>query len=382
VFLAVNGLVSMAFSAFPSPIDELQHLSYIRWEEAHPTLFPRYETMRTLAPDLIHWGGPAWTTHPSLYYLLLAPLDAVFRSVAVLRLANLALALLGAALMLRAGFEVITDQGQRAIYSAIVVLFPKTGIVAGLINNDNLALVAVGVGLLGLVRWRERPNGWLLAAAFMLAGWTKLTALLMLVFGFAFVDVLSGRWRNWREHLPVILGATAGAIPSLVNLARYGAPVWRSPPPHAIPSGPNLDAALFLEGAAHRLAATWAAVEPSNPIAVLGLILILIVGAAACVKGWRRWPVAVGVMLALVPALALQLWFLWDTASHEGYLDQVNARYYYGVWPGFALGTALLWGLGRGPVRSVLTVVIGVCLLLSSALIDVPLLVARGGSLG
>ncbi|MGH7011824.1 MAG: hypothetical protein ACREEX_13405, partial [Caulobacteraceae bacterium] len=41
--------------AFPSTLDEIEHLSFIRWMERAPSLLPHYERMRILAPDLAHW---------------------------------------------------------------------------------------------------------------------------------------------------------------------------------------------------------------------------------------------------------------------------------------------------------------------------------------
>jgi hypothetical protein len=373
-FLAANGLMVLFLVAFPSAIDELQHLSYIRWEEAHPSLFPRYEALRTLAPDLVHWDGAGRLSHPSIYYLAMAVFDRAFHSVVALRLANLALALAGATILLRAGFEAIADEGQRAVYFVLVVLFPKTGLVAGMINNDNVALVAVALGFLGMVR-RQR---WLVALGLALAGWTKLTALLMLGFGFVFTELLE-RPRLRREHLVVLLGATAGLIPSIVNLARYGELVWRSPA-RPVPLEP-LSSVSFVGRAIRQLGESWSALEPSNAFAELGLIVMLAVGVVACVKGWQRWPVAVGLMLATIPVLVLQFWFLRDTAVRNNFVDQFNSRYYYGVWPGFALGAAQLWGDYRGPVKTALTIAIGFFLFMGSAMACIGMVILTGGSL-
>jgi hypothetical protein len=80
--------------------------------------------------------------------------------------------------------------------------------------------------------------------------------------------------------------------------------------------------------------------------------------------------------------MLLHFWFEWSEWLRDGYLDQAQARYYYALWPGFALALALLWPLHKGPARTVIASVTGASLVMSSAAFCIPLaLVAGSGPL-
>jgi hypothetical protein len=361
--------MTMAFVPFPYGLDQWMHVSFVRWEEAHPELFPRYEAMRVLSIDLGHWTKyQTWLTHPSLYYLLMAPLDLATRSTLALRLANLALAAVALALMLAGGFRELGGSAERAVFAATLVAFPKLAIVAGMVNNDNLALVASGVGFYAMTLARAgRTRPILLALAFALAGWSKLTALIFLGFGVGFAELLSGR-RPGREHVVPVLGVVIGLIPTAVNFSRYGAALWNSPA-LAVPLADRVQltplsyTAIFFRG----MAMSWAALQPSNVLALGGLALVLGLGAWACVVGRRHWPLAVGFALAIIPSLALHLWMGWRLYADLGYAQAAQARYYYVLWPGVALALAQLWGASRGLLRAGATTATAIGLIAASA---------------
>jgi uncharacterized membrane protein YhaH (DUF805 family) len=360
----VNGLVSALMGAFPASLDELQHFSLIRTLEASPRLFPAYDSLRDLDPRTLQFTAQAnYLNHPSPYYLLMGLVDrAAHGSVLALRLTDLGLSTLAVLIMLVAGFRALAGWKERALFALLLVLFPKLGAVAGLINNDNAALLATAIAFLGLVEWQRRPSaatGLLLAAGLALCGWTKLTVFLMA--GFAVVIAEALRVARSRRAPLVAYGALAagfgiGAAPTLLNLLSYGRVLHHSTA-QAVPLALRVHlsfgryAVIFMGN----MVAKWAAVEPSTILQALGLALVLALAIAAIAVGSRRlrdargdrtaaaWRVAIALMAATLPVLLLHLYFGWRTYVEDGFVDMAQARYYYGVWPGFALGLALLW---------------------------------------
>jgi hypothetical protein len=372
LFHAACVALVMAAVPFPSTFDELQHLSFVRWSELHPDLFPRYEAMRVLAPDLRTWKGETILYHPAPYYLLMAALDQATHSIVALRLANAALSIGAVIALLVVGFRDLSTCAERAIYAAVLVTFPKLAVVGAMINNDNLTLCAAALGLLALMRWRDRPDDWLIALALAAAGWTKLTAFLMLGFALGFLALQLGR-RQPKAFLWPLAGSALGSLPYLVNLVRYGAPLWHgnalyTPPAQRV----ALDVGGYLAFFGKGMVRSWAALEPSNMPSLLGAAILLAAGAVLCVIRWGRASVPVALILAAVPALALHAWFGWQAFVRDGFLDAAQVRYYYAVWPGFALGAAILWRAWRGPVRTVLTTTTGALLFAGTAAFCVP----------
>ncbi len=258
---------------------------------------------------------------------------------------------------------------------------------AGLINDDNAALLAVAAAFCGLIAWQRRPTlgaAGLLALGLALSGWTKLTALLMVGFGFVIAEAL--RWaftakRPGRGPLAVIAaGLALSAVPSLVNLARYGRLVyhpamWYVPPGHRVALGFGRYVGVFLGAMVDK----WPALEPASLAQALGLYLALILATATVALGVGRrlmarddddgaaWRVACGLILATAPVLLMHLYFGWRTFLEDGYLEMAQTRYYYGVWPGVALGLALLWGAAPRGLARTLTTSITAILLVSAA---------------
>jgi hypothetical protein len=363
----------ITFVPFPSAFDELQHLSFVRWIERHPELFPHYEAMRVLTPDLRRWAGATWLPHPSPYYFLMAALDQASGSILGLRLANAVLSLGAVAALLATGFRELRTDGERTVYAVALVAFPKLAVVGGMINNDNLTLAVAAFGLFALLRWRDRPGDWTIAIALAVAGWTKLTALLMLGFALGFL-ALQLRPRGLRPYASAAIGGALGALPTLVNLARYGAPLWHgmaqyTPPAQRVHLDFGGYAALF----SREMVDSWAALQPSNPFCLLGAAVVLAAGVVLCATRWRRDPAPVALVLATVPAVMLHLWFGWQAYLRDGFLHEAQTRYYYVVWPGFALAAAILWGAWRGPARTTLTGVTAASLFAGTAAFCIPL---------
>ncbi|QUD88591.1 hypothetical protein [Phenylobacterium montanum] len=375
------------FAHFPQSLDEIQHLSFVRAMEAQPSLFPHYEALRTLDPGCLCWGAqPNYLPHPSPYYLLMAPIDRLSGgSFIALRIADVAISTVGVALMLAGGFRLLRGWRPRAVFALFLVLFPKLGLISGIINDDNAALVATGLAFLGLADFHLRGrlvDAAVLGAGLALAGWSKLTTALMVGFTFAFAEALRLKDRSSPPPLyayaTVIAGGAIGALPSLVNLVRYGGFVYFSearavPPSQRTPIGLAAYGLTFLR----QMVDGWSATGPTPTLLTIALYAVLLLGAAAAALALRErrpepeaaaWRVAAAAVLALVPTVALQFWFGWMSLVQHGFLDLAQPRYYYGLWPGFALALALMWSwAGPGPVRRVVTAGLAIYLVASSA---------------
>ena len=363
---ALNGLLAALMDRFPSSLDELQHLSFIRAMGARPRLLPDYDGLRVLSgPAGGFTNAPNYLNHPSPYYLLMGPFDRIVGgSILGLRLANLGLSLAAVAILLAAGFQVLKGWRERAVFAAGLVLFPKLGAVAGLINNDNAALFAVAVAVLGLVAWHRGPSArsaLILGLGVALCGWTKLTVLLMVAISVVTAEGLRLR-RTLKLEDPaayaiLVAGFALAAIPSLANLAVYGrllhhADTFTVPMAERAHLGLGQYVWLFLGYMAEK----WAALEPTDLIQRLGLALVIGLAALAVWLGLRQpeagqrdadeaagWRVASAMILATLPVLAIHIYFGWRTFREDGFLEMAQMRYYYGLWPGYALGLGLLW---------------------------------------
>ena len=392
-FHAANGLFTALMFRFPSTLDELQHLSFIRSMEQTPRLFPRYQDLRVLDAQGRHFTSAAnYLNHPSPYYLLMGPIDRVLGgSTLDLRFVNLGLSLCAVALMLWAGYRLLENWKERAVFAAVLVLFPKLGVVAGLISNDNAALLATGLGFLGLIEWQQRPSArtaLLLAVAVALCGWTKLTVLLMFGFSISIAEALrlwSGAERpRIRDYGVVCGGFVVAALPSLAGIAAYHRVLYHSyvyyvPPAQRVSLSAAHYAAIFLRN----MLIKWSALEPSDGLARLGLFLVFALAAAALVIGARQmragpastespdagaaWRVSGAMILATAPVVLLHLYFGWQTFVEDGFVAMATDRYYYGIWPGFALGLALLWRAYPGRALKTPTTIVAVALLAFSS---------------
>ena len=393
-FHAANGLCAALMIGFPNTLDEPQHLSYIRWMERAPRLFPRYQDLRVLDVRGQHFTTAVnYLNHPSPYYHLMGLFDRVLGgSTLDLRFVDLGLSLCAVGLMLWAGYRVLDSWKERAVFAAVLVLFPKLGVIAGLINNDDAALLATGLGFLGLVEWQRRPSprtALLLGLGVALCGWTKLTVLLMFGFSMLIAEGLrlwSGRKRpGIGDYSIVCAGFLIAAAPSLANITAYGrvlyhAGVYYVRPAQRVPLSAAQYALVFLRN----MVVKWSALEPSGNLARLGLYLVLALAAAAVVVGVRQmragatddtgpdagagWRTGVAMILATAPVLLLHLYFGWRTFVEDGFIAMATDRYYYGVWPGFALGLALLWRTYPGRALKIPTTIITVALLITSSI--------------
>lgn len=347
VHLAVAAIVALR-APFPAPIDELQHLSYVRAMARAPALFPDFAHMAAIG------GEPNYLNHPSVYYLLLSPLAHSPEGMVLrLRLANVLLSLAGVAIAMLAASRVLS-RGWLLLFGLVLVAFPKLGIVGGLVNNDNLGLIAAAL-LFAAVIAAERESRWtavLAAVALALGGWTKLTVLVMLAPAAAFAVLLL-----WRRHSPrwrglavgAAIGLAIGAIPTLHSLMTTGAVIWTSPTHNAVPPGerPVLGFADYAVLFVGQLGEKWGALDSPPVFALVGLLAMIAAGAWAVRRQWAKkngpaTATAAAFALALVPALAIHLYYGWRAFEAIGDLTSAQSRYYYALWPGFALA-ATLW---------------------------------------
>jgi hypothetical protein len=332
--LHLSGALWVALThQFPSRIDEAQHYAYIL---AVADLFPSYP----VSPG-------NYLNHPSLYYLFLSLFGS---DPLVLRLVNVALSCSGVGFMLAAGTHLFPNPAQRFLYSALVVLYPKTVLLGGMINNDNLGVLAAGLAIYGF----SLRSGLVYALAVILAGWTKLTVLLMVGLPGLFLF----------PRAVIIAGLIAG-LPTLVNLWRYHQPLWVMSSFQFVPV--ELRLSLTLPEYAWRfvadIALKWPALEPvASRLGPDHLSLFVVLGA---LTKRHSWP-ALAFVATLPMILILHLWFGWSAFLERGDLTSAQARYYYALWPGLAYAITVGWG----QIRSERIAIYGATVLVGSLVLS------------
>lgn len=357
---AVLALGIAVYYPFPSPFDELQHYSVIRAQFENPDLAadPRgYGIVRQDALGV--WSGERnYINHPALYYLLLAPLLGLGDGPLPLRLANVALATLALVLVLVAGWRRIERAPARIAFAVIAASFPKAVLVAGMINNDNLAALAAALVFAGLTI----PGGgaWLVALGLALAGWTKLTALIALGAVVGCYLLLGGRQRWLTQNRALIMaGGALGALAYAIMWWRTGALVPVNSTAFAVP--PEARITLTPLGYVMRfvsdLALKWSAAEASLPGVLVGALLIGQLVLAAL--GARVAPADRRLILAFLGGTTVlfvtHLGFGWRSFVAMGDLTTPQSRYYSVIWPGLALGSALALTATRVPRWATIT---------------------------
>ena len=342
-------LIGVALSIpFPTRIDEIQHYSVIRAQYEHPALFPdwsRYLTVRT--DDLRQWSPiPNYINHPSLYYLLLAPLMAfggdplLFRIVNAL-IATLALLIVVVAVRRRFPADIVSP----VWFALFAASFPKGAVVGGLINNDNMAALAAAALFAGLVG--VPAAGWWIMVGLALAGWTKLTALLALA---AVTGAWLGmRWRRGEIALtdPIVgltaLGLLIGAVPYLATLIQTGQLLWVNQDWWRVPMAERADydlagfASFFLRSMLFK----WPAAETafSLPLILASLLASLAVAGIGLRRQVVR-PIGLAYAVGIVALIAIHFFFAWRGFQTLGDLTTAQTRYYNVLWPGVALAAS------------------------------------------
>lgn len=332
---------------FPSTYDELQHLSVVRAQAEAPDLFADARGYRVAdAADPARWTDTHnYINHPALYYLTLAPLYAATHSITALRLANVAIALVALAIMLWAGLRRLASAA-RWPFAILAAAFPKSAVIAGMINNDNLAALAGSLVFAGIV---GAPGaGWWIAGGLALAGWSKLTALIALGSVAIIHHAIRIGWRPRRFFsrtlLPIMVGSAIGALPYLVTWWQSGALLYVNDAAFFVAPAlrPLFHPWGFATAFLRALVMKWPAAESHLPFVVALITLavpLCLAGAEVAIRARAR-AVAVAYLAGAAILLAIHLWFAWEAYRRIGDLTIAQPRYYGVLWPGIAFGAA------------------------------------------
>jgi hypothetical protein len=345
VAVATTGMIAYPY---PSPFDELQHYSVVRAQFEHPDLFadPRaYMIVDPAAPT--QWIGQRnYINHPSFYYIALSPLLLVGDGVTALRLANVILAGSALALTIAAGWHLLRDKTERIAFAIIAACFPKAMLIAGMINNDNLAMLAAALVFAGLAGMR-RP-GLLIALGLALAGWTKLTALIGLA-ALVAVWLLFDRRRVFARDSWLAAGGVAiGFTPFIAMKIRTGVMVPVNVEAFGVPleQRPHWQFAEYARHFLGNFATKWPAGDDTMPMSVAAALvvfpLLLAIMGALTASPARRLIIA--TLAAIAITFAIHIGFGWQSFQAIGDITIAQTRYYNIVWPGLALGGAVAIG--------------------------------------
>lgn len=355
-------LLALAFTAETPPgipPDEWAHITYVHETITGPTLLPDYEQSR-----ILHAGNRNYLGHPPLYYSFLGVAGRIFSLDAeadyrVFRAINAGFVAFGLALWLLIarllGFRLLPATAL-VLSVCAVPMFPY---LAGAINNDNLAYLAVAIaflGLAGLDRW-PRAAWYIGASGLGMALLTKGTAgfFLVLVFGMWFGASMAGRSRRMllnRHFLIVVLClvVVVGGYYSFAYL-HYGAFLPTSGtlrPGMAPPADPMLFTAflnefVFLMVRYLTMIADHAAIAPVGTtgkwLCFASVTLPVIAFLGSIVTRWREsvGRLAVIIAVASVATLAVHVTISWETYLRLGEVYATQPRYYFYLLPGFAV---------------------------------------------
>lgn len=353
-------LASTAETPRGTPPDEWAHITYVHETTTGPDLLPDYDQSRILPAGKTR----NYLKHPPLYYSLLGAagrgiaLDAeadyrVFRAISAGFVAlGLAVWLLTARLL---GFRLLPAT-VLVLSACAVPMFPY---LAGSINNDNLAYLAVAIaflGLAGLERW-PRAAWYIGATGLGMALLTKGTAglFLVLVFGMWFLATVVGRSRRMlldRHFFIAILGLVlvVGGYYAFAYL-HYGAflPTSGILRAGATPPAEPMAFTAFLREFALQMTRHFTMIVDHAPVAPLGTVgkwlcfasiglpAIAFLGSISA-----RWRGSIGrlagiIAVAAVATLAVHVALAWSAYMRLGGVYSTQPRYYFYLLPGFAV---------------------------------------------
>jgi hypothetical protein len=353
VMLAAHIFVASSvalYSFFPSSYDEIAHISFIKAMADAPVLFPHYGDYRLLDPkDLSLWTSePNYLAHPSLYYLFMAPLWSLTGgNVLALRFADVFLSSLGLALTAVAGAKLIEAPRTKLLFILLVFCFPKNPVIGGIVSNDNFVLIAAGLFFWGCASERHRTL--FLCLGLILAGWTKLTALVGLGAAAGFLvlySTLHDREPLFRRtHLALAFATLLGFVPYAVNWLRTGHLLyvpqnsfWVLPADQR----PDLNIFTFASVFFWRIADKFPALDRMmNDTLPLALLVLVSLAALASQGEEKARRVAMSFLFALAVFVPIHFFYAWQTFLSAGQTIDAQPRYYNELWPGFALALAL-----------------------------------------
>lgn len=356
--IAIMAIVLLAYAilvvalaiylSFPTDYDELEHLSVARSLYESPVIFPdasRFLILR--ADDLTRFSAiKNYINHPSLYYFMLSPIEAVAgHSYLPFRLVNGLLAIVTLALILVCGCRALAGGTAQRMFALLAACFPKAPLIGAMINNDNLAAFAGALVFAGVT---GAPGAiWWLSIGLVLAGWSKLTALIALGGVVALHRgwcVAQGKARllEWRNLL-LLLSCLLAALPYLVTLAHTGHLLYVNVERYGVPAAarPVLTQGSFILFFLSALAQKWPAAEALTPfwlVLVIQATLLLLVLAGS--RGRTAKPVGLIYLASAVGMIAIHMAFGWQAYRNIGDLTIAQARYYNVLWPGVAFAAA------------------------------------------
>jgi hypothetical protein len=239
VLFVLSAAVSAARKDIGQGFDEVAHTSYVAHIQATGDAWPVLERMRLLDPQTFQFSGAAnYLNHPPFFYALLAALGPKLegqpRMLIVDRLIDVAIAGVGFAVLLGLGLAARLTRAEFYAYAVPLACIPVLAPIAGAVNNDDLAFLGGAIAILGA--WQRVASGgdrWLALAlvGVIVAGWTKLTGLLLTA---ALVGCVIA-YLNYRGRMSIswtIAAAVAFAIaamPYLVYVWQYGSPTPQTP---------------------------------------------------------------------------------------------------------------------------------------------------------
>ena len=361
---ALGGAFVVLRVPFPTPYDELQHVSFITAMRNAPRLFPRYGDYFVLRGDLSAWSDVRnYLAHPPLYYLLLAPFDG---NVPVLRIINLAMATTGFALCATAGVSLLSTTNQRVAFVALLLVFTKPALIAGMVNNDNLVLLETGLMFWLLTqchkvhndRHPEEPasqapdaaavgRSILVAILLALVGWTKFNAFvgLTLFVGLLHLfDVITRREKFFGLASVLLLcGVLVGAVPTFANLVSFGMPAYVPVDFLFVEPSmrPSYDPGAFIAAFWHKVGQKVFYIDglvDLMPVVIATGSLALCAGLA---KPTRARSIALSASIAMIAFAGLHTFYGWNSFRTLGTMSDAQSRYYVMLWPGFALAAVL-----------------------------------------
>lgn len=368
VHLTTTFLIYKA-APYPTDLDEHQHLSYALHMVQNPSFFADFPGMYEVDQnDLSAFTGPkVRLKHPTFYYFMIGlfadPVNLSLQENAKrLRLANVAVSFLAVLILLVAGATVFREPEQLFAYTAVVALCPKIGVLGGMINNDNLALLGAAITTLGLAKlMRGRPTmaiALLIGGGFAIGALAKLTAGLILGFMVLFVHVIAVRKifpldRAKTTYLLCILVFVAvGVSQYVVNVYLYGSPIYPPTGREPIPETERilLDPWHYLRWFLFVIGERWATFrsDAGDYISLFLVMSLSILGTWHGMKATAQDPfhkrtalLAAISLISAVIILAINYGVAYRGHLETGYLSGMHFRYYLPAWGGIAMGAAL-----------------------------------------
>lgn len=348
-----------------SGFDELQHASYTA-QIQRDGISTDLNSLRLLDPHTFHFTHEVnYLNHVPTYYFVLGKLGPNLegRPGAILhfRLLNVALAATGLLFCLMLGARMFDER--LAFYAYAIPLFciPVLPSLAGAINNDNAAFLGGAIVLLGLARWVDDGRSsflYLALAGLVVAGWAKLTGLLLA--GTAVTTVLA--YFAWEKRfrpiwiVPTVSAFLLAVLPYLLFIAHYGSPVPDTTAQQMLlisgsrsegwDSSPRLSFPIYAVHFASQFMAAWMPTlgpRGTFQLAMLVVPLVTVVVAAfgMAVSGRRlkqgmARPLDVLVLAcgaALTVTLVCHLGFSYQRHLATGWMMDAYPRYYLPIAP-------------------------------------------------